>query len=125
MAGVIGHKPLAPSLIGFEDQAPGSCGNPGRRGVRRAGSRAGCVPDPPFCWYWRHAEPGRRDPAPTINLYLPITRMVASLATEAPGSKLMAFTTPEAGAGRLFCIFMASRTQIRSPFFTVSPTLTE
>ena len=55
---------------------------------------------------------------------LAVSRMTASLATEAPGSKLMALTTPVAGAGRLFCIFMASSTHTRSPVLTLSPTLT-
>ena len=50
--------------------------------------------------------------------------MMASLATEAPGSKLMALTVPVAGAGSEFCIFMASSTQTRSPVLTASPTLT-
>jgi len=56
--------------------------------------------------------------------YLPITRITASLATEAPGSKLMAVTVPLAGAGSEFCIFMASRTHTRSPVLTLSPTWT-
>lgn len=72
----------------------------------------------------KDAGVGGSRPVPLAGFYLAITRITASLATLAPGSKLMALMVPLAGAGRLFCIFMASRIHTRSPVLTWSPTLT-